>query len=87
MSVEGASAKAHFGLVGSSLVLAVIANFLIYSAIRLVGASTASLFEITYPFFVVLFSAVLLGEGGTGSFMAGALLIFAGVFLILRWGS
>ena len=79
--------KIHFGLVGSSLALAVLANFFIYSAIRLLGASTASVFEITYPFFVVVFSAALLRENVTGAFLAGAFLIFAGVFLILRWGS
>jgi len=78
--------RSHFGLVAGSLALAVVANYFIYSAIRLLGASTASTFEITYPFFVVVFSALLLREAVTLPFLVGALLISVGVFLILKLG-
>jgi drug/metabolite transporter (DMT)-like permease len=79
--------RLHFSLVAGSLSLAVAANYFIYSAIRLLGAPTASTFEITYPFFVVIFSAALLRQEVRQPFMIGTLLIFIGVFLIMRWGS
>jgi drug/metabolite transporter (DMT)-like permease len=40
-----------------SLALAALANFFIFSSIKILGASTASVFEIAYPFFVVLFTS------------------------------
>ena len=78
--------RVHFTLVAGALVLAVLANYFIYSAIQLLGASTASVFEITYPFFVVVLSTVLLRQEVSAPFAIGGLLIFVGVFLILRWG-
>ena len=73
-------------LIATSLALGALANYFIYSGIRLLGASNASVFEITYPFFVVLFSAMLLKETVSIVFVVGAIMIFIGVFVILGWG-
>ncbi|MBI2623402.1 MAG: DMT family transporter [Candidatus Liptonbacteria bacterium] len=66
-----------------SLLLAALANFFIFSSIKLLDASTASIFEIAYPFFVVLFSMVIFGTAPSWYFLIGALLIFAGAALII----
>jgi drug/metabolite transporter (DMT)-like permease len=79
--------RGHFCLVAGSLVLTVLANYFIYSAIQRLGASTASVFEITYPFFVVIFCAALFRQEVRAPFLIGALLIVTGVFVILKWGS
>jgi drug/metabolite transporter (DMT)-like permease len=80
------TARGHFGLVAASLVFGMIANFFIYSAIQQLGASVASIFEITYPFFVVVFGMIFLRQELTLAFIIGALLILLGVVLIVRWG-
>ena len=80
------AAHSHWMLIVGSLVLAAIANYCIYSGIRLIGASTASMLEITYPFFVALFSAMLLNKSANLFFILGGVLILAGVVLILRLG-
>src|ERR1035437_9425727 len=49
------SGNANLSLIALSIILAVLANFLIFSGIKSIGASHASIIEIAYPFFVVLF--------------------------------
>jgi drug/metabolite transporter (DMT)-like permease len=58
-----------------SLVFAAIANVLIFSGIRLLGAGTASVFEISYPLFVVVFSSVFLRTRPNLPFLVGALFV------------
>lgn len=53
------SAKTNWLLIVLSIALATLANFLIFSGIKNMNASTASMIEIAYPFFVVLFSYIL----------------------------
>src|SRR3989344_73581 len=53
------SGKSSWSLIIISVALATLANFLIFSGIKNLDASTASIIEITYPFFVVLFSYIL----------------------------
>lgn len=43
-------------IIGLSLIFTLIANILIYVAIRHLGSSKAAIFEIAYPFFVIIFS-------------------------------
>jgi len=81
------TAREHYRLVAGSLVLGMIANFFIYSAIQQLGASVASIFEITYPFFVVAFGAMFWRQEVTIPFIVGAFLILGGVVLIVRWGT
>jgi len=77
--------KANLTLIVVSIVLAVLANFFIYSAIKLLDASTASIFEIAYPFFVVLFTALLYRSVPNLYFLLGAVLIFFGSFVIIKF--
>ncbi|MBV9159535.1 MAG: DMT family transporter [Candidatus Kaiserbacteria bacterium] len=72
-----------WGLVILSLALAALANFFIYSSIRIMGASTASIFEIVYPFFVALFTALVFGSELNVFFFLGAVLIFLGSAIII----
>lgn len=73
-------------LIVASLVLAALANFLIFSAIKLLGASTASIFEIAYPFFVVLFTYFAFQAKPSLYFLLGAIFIFAGAAIIIAFG-
>jgi len=76
------SGKTNLLLIFLSLFLAVIANFLILSAIKSIGASSASIIEIAYPFFVVLFSFFFFKAVPNVYFFIGGLLIFIGSALI-----
>ena len=69
-----------------SIMLATLANYLIFASIERVGASLASVFEIVYPFFVFLFSFLIFGSELNASVIAGSLLIFAGSAIIMRFG-
>jgi len=73
-------------LVIFSMVLGTIANFTVLSAIQKLSASTASIIEITYPLFVVLFSALLFGYKVNIFVALGAVLIFLGSFVVIRYG-
>lgn len=70
-------------LVVVSLALAALANFFIFSSIKILGASTASIFEIAYPFFVTLFTYIIFGTELNVYFFIGAILIFAGSAIIV----
>lgn len=72
------------GLAFISALLGIVANFCIYAGIKYVGASHAAFLEISYPFFIIIFSFLLWHERPTLSFLCGALLIFAGACLILK---
>lgn len=72
-------------LVFASLLLAILANFLIFSSIKILGASTASIFEIAYPFFVVIFSYFIFRSTPSIYFLLGALLIFSGASIIVMF--
>jgi len=79
------SGKANLALVVFSVVLTTLANFLIFSGIKILGASTASIFEIAYPFFVILFSFFLFKTGINAYFILGSILIFLGSYVIIRF--
>lgn len=66
-----------------SLALAALANFFIYSSIRILGASLASVFEILYPFFVTLFAYIAFGSEISVFFVVGAAFIFVGSAIII----
>jgi len=67
-----------------STILVIGANYLILSSVQKLGAATASILEISYPFFVVLFVALMFGSQVNASFWVGALLIFAGAATIIK---
>lgn len=77
--------KANWLLFCVSVILMIIANFLILSGIKILGASTASIFEIAYPFFVVIFSYFLYRTEIGLAFVAGAALIFIGSYIIIKF--
>jgi drug/metabolite transporter (DMT)-like permease len=81
-SLSGTSGKLWL-LIIISLALAAFANFFIFSSIKILGASTASIFEIAYPFFVVIFSYFAFRATPNLYFLLGALLIFVGSAIIL----
>ena len=79
------SGKANLALIVLSVVLSTLANFMIFSGIKILGASTASIFEIAYPFFVILFSFLLFKTGLNAYFLFGSVLIFLGSYVIIRF--
>lgn len=70
----------------AAFVLLTLGNFLIYSGINNLGASTASIIEISYPVFVVAFSFLLFRNVPNIYFLLGAVLIFIGSFTIIKFG-
>ncbi len=78
------SGKTNLALVGLSLALALLANFLIFSSIKIVGSSAASIIEIAYPFFVILFSFILFRSTPNIYFFMGGILIFIGSIIIIK---
>ena len=65
-----------------SILFALLANFFIFSAIKSIGAASASIIEIAYPFFVVLFSVIFFRIAPSIPFFIGGLLIFIGSAII-----
>ncbi|MGC9968295.1 MAG: DMT family transporter [Minisyncoccia bacterium] len=89
---DGGSIKTIFSsrgtilwLIVASVVLAALANFLIFSGIKILGASTASIIEIAYPFFVVLFSFIIFRSTPNIYFLLGGALIFVGSIIIIKF--
>ena len=78
--------KTRLLLILFSIMLATLANYLIFASIERLGASLASVFEISYPFFVFLFSFLIFGSTLNAYVIAGSLLIFAGSAIIMRFG-
>lgn len=78
--------KASLRFIALSLVFTLVANLLIYIAIQHLGSSKAAIFEIAYPFFVVVFSIFLFQAQVNAFFMLGALLLFIGSAIIVTLG-
>lgn len=69
-----------------SLIFSLLANFLIMFAIQHVGSSRAAIFEIAYPFFVVLFSIFLYQAQVNNYFILGSIFLFVGsAIIITKW--
>ncbi len=64
--------------------LATLASFFIFSGIKALDAPTASIIEIAYPFFVVLFSFLLFRSVPNVYFFIGGLLIFVGSVILIK---
>jgi drug/metabolite transporter (DMT)-like permease len=77
--------KTNWRLIVLTVALTTLANFLIFSGIKSLGASIASIIEIAYPFFVVLFSYILFRSTPNFFFFMGGALIFIGSFLIIKF--
>lgn len=70
----------------ADILLGTLANFFIFSSIQRLGAPTASIFEIAYPFFVAIFTLALFGGDLNLFFWIGGLLMFLGGVIIIRFG-
>lgn len=79
--------KTNWALITICVVLATVANFFIFSSIKSLNASTASIIEISYPFFVVLFSYALFHSTPNVYFFIGGILVFLGSFIIIKFAS
>lgn len=79
-----ATGRTNLILMMLSVAFGVLASFFIFSAIKLLDAPTASIFEIAYPFFVVLFTALLFRTLPNIYFFLGAILIFLGSLVIIK---
>lgn len=79
------SGRNNLLLILSAQILIAVANFFIFSSIKNLGAATASLFEITYPFFVAVFSLLIFGGSFNAYFIFGSILIFLGSFVLVRF--
>lgn len=78
------SVKTNWSLILLSAALAIFANFLIFSGIKNLDASTASIIEIAYPFFVVLFSYILFRSTPNAYFFVGGAFVFVGLIIIIK---
>ncbi len=70
----------------TTLLCTLIANILIYLAIQKLGSSRAAIFEIAYPFFVIVFGFFLFREHINAYFLLGSVLLFLGAAIILTKG-
>lgn len=78
------SDKTSLILIIALALMVLVANFFIVSSLKLLGASTASVLEISYPFFVVLFAFLLFRTPLNWQFLLGAILVFLGSVIILQ---
>jgi len=78
--------KYSLKIIGLSLIFTLVANLLIYIAIQHLGSSKAAIFEIAYPFFVVIFSILMFQAHVNGYFILGSLLLFIGSAIIVTLG-
>lgn len=69
-----------------SLFFTLLANLLIYIAIQQIGSSKAAIFEIAYPFFVIIFSIFMFQAQINAYFILGTILLFAGSAIIVMFG-
>lgn len=65
--------------------LTIAADFLILFGVKHLDASIASIIEISYPFFVVLFSFFLFRTSLSIPFFVGAACIFLGTAIIIKF--
>lgn len=72
-------------LVLASVLLTVIANFLILVSIEKLGATTAAFIEISYPLFAALFVFLFFSTLPTIGTVIGGLLILVGAAVISRF--
>ncbi len=70
-------------LVVTTIVVGILATLSVLYAVQALGAAQASIIEIAYPFFVVLFSILIFRTVPSLAFYAGGALIFFGVSVII----
>ena len=83
-SVLSGGFRGQLPLVLLTVVLVTAANFLVLWGIGGSGAVAVSMIEISYPFFVAIFSWWLFGQASPLGVWAGGGLVTSGVLLVLR---
>lgn len=78
-----AAPKQAIGLLVLTAVLTLGANTMILVSIKHLNAATASLLEITYPLFVILFSLIMFRSHFSLMYLLGAALIMIGAGIIV----
>ena len=76
--------KTTFILIAFTSIMMLVANFLIITSVKLLGAPIASTLEISYPFFVVLFAYLFFRTPINLYFLLGAIFIFVGSLIIIK---
>ncbi len=79
--------KQEMGLIIITVLLTILADILILFGVKHLDASKASLIEISYPLFVVLFAFLFYRTTPTLPVLIGGFLIFLGSAVIVRYGS
>lgn len=79
------SGRDNLALLLISTVLTVVASLLILNSVKILNASTASVLEISYPVFVILFSYLLYKNTINWQFAVGAALVLIGTVTIIRY--
>jgi len=77
--------RMNLSLIIITVALATLADFFIFSGIKNLNASTASIIEISYPFFVVLFSYIFFRSTPNIYFFIGGILILVGSIIIIKF--
>ncbi len=78
--------KSTIKLIAIAMTLSLVASLLIFYAIQHLGSPKAAIFEIAYPFFVIIFSVLLFQSQVNFYFIVGALLMFVGSVIIIKLG-
>ena len=78
------SGNLNIALILVYAILATLANFFIFAGIKNSNASTISIIEISYPFFVVAFSYPIFRSTPNIYFFIGGILIALGSIIILK---
>lgn len=78
------SGSLNLTLIVVSVVLTTLANFFIFAGIKNSNASTISIIEIAYPFFVVAFSYLIFRSTPNIYFFIGGILIALGSIIVLK---
>jgi len=78
--------KISWKLLLLTLVVGSLAALAIFGSIQALGASKASILEISYPLFVAIFAFLLWGQVITLPVLLGGILIFVGSAIIILWG-
>jgi drug/metabolite transporter (DMT)-like permease len=81
----GVSGVSLWKLLITTSLLTLMANFFMFTSIKQMNAVTTSMLEISYPFFVVLFSFFILKAPLNISVLIGGVLIFFGSLIIIRF--
>lgn len=66
----------------TTILFTIAANMFILNSIKLLGASTASIVEITYPLFVVLLALVIYGTVPNAYVLFGGAIILVGSMIV-----